>query len=56
MGTERAQAVAVENETKKTFTYSGLKFEKKSTFYKMLFRKAAAICLPQRFFYFFFLK
>ena len=29
MGTERAQAVAVENETKKTFTYSGLKFEKK---------------------------
>ena len=55
MGTERAQAVAVENETKKTFTYSGLKF-KKSTFYKMLFRKAAAICLPQRFFYFFFLK
>ena len=51
MGTERAQAVAVENEAKKTYTYSGLKFEK-STFYEMFFflEKAATIMFASKIF------
>ena len=57
MGTERAQAVAVENEAKKTYTYSGLKFEKKVHFMKCFFRKSRHnnVCLKD-FFIFFFLQ
>ena len=50
MGTERAQAVAVENETKKTFTYSGLKFEKKVHFIKCCLEKPLQyVCLKDFF-------
>ena len=51
MGTERALAVAVENEAKKTYTYSGLKFKKKVHFMKCFFlEKAATIMFASKIF------